>query len=183
MKKDKKEVLSKNIEKLQQQLEEMKNNNPDEDFTKIEEMIDHLISMIDSTNKKGYFWKYLFKNILFLISIFILYVLCVGAILGFSYSYLNLENPLNLLYLTPVIAVVLLILQQILNLVINRFSTENSLKNTFFANITFVLLITLVDYAFIHFYNNFWICLVSLIGIFILGSTGEFYISKKFLFW
>lgn len=180
---DKKEELKRNLEHLEQQLQELKNSNPDGEYKQLEEIIERFKGMLDGVDEKGYFWKSLLKSVLFLILLYIIYLISVGAIMGFSYSYLIIYSPMRLAYLIPIISVVLFGLHYVINILVNHVFNKRASMHFVFSNIAAIILFTMIDYAFLHLYSNVWICLISLIGISILSTIGEFYLSRKFLFW
>lgn len=180
---DKKEELKKNLEHLEQHLQELKESNPDGEYQQLEEIINRFKQMLDGVDKKGFFWKSLLKSGLFLMILYFIYLISVGAMMGFSYSYLRIYNPIRLIYLIPIISVVLFGLHYFINIVVNHVFNKRTSLHFVFSNIFAIVLFAVIDYSFIHIYSNIYICLISLIGVSVLATIGEFYLSRKFLFW
>lgn len=183
MRKDRKEELKKSLSELEKQLQELKATNPDAEYQQLETMIEHFKQLLDGVDQKGYFWKSFLKSILFLIILYLIYVISVGAVMGFSYSYLRIYNPIRLTYLIPIISVILLGWHYILNTLVNNIFKEHPFIHFLVGNLTGILLIIMINDSFVHLYSNSGVCLISLIGFFVLTTIGEFYLSRKFLFW
>jgi len=183
MRKDRKEELKKSLSELEQQLQELKSTNPDAEYQQLEAMIDHFKQLLNGVEQKGYFWKSFLKSILFLIILYLIYVVSVVAVMGFSYSYLNIYDAVHLAYLIPIISVILLVWHYILNAIVNNIFNKHPFLHFLVGNLTGILFIMMINDSFVHLYRNSGVCLMSLIGFFVLTTIGEFYLSRKFLFW
>ncbi len=180
---EKKKELQKSIDNFEKQLEELKRENPNEDFAQLQNLINHLKMMLDETNKKGYAIKSFFKTSLFFLLLFLIYVICIGATMGFFFRYLNLANPSSLIYLIPIVAAILFVSHRFIGIVNNSFHSNHILISFICSYFVVILLLSLIDSVWIHIGNNFFATMFALIGATLLSVIGEYYLTKKMLFW
>ncbi len=183
MKNNKKDNLKDELENFEEQLQKLQQEHPDQDFSQIESIIDHLQKHLTNMDKKGYVWKMILKSILYFGLLYLIYTVCVGSVLGFAYSSLQIFNPLQLVYIVPIVSLVLLLTQKVLALIMDNVVRSHPVRNYILANVALVILTTMLDFAYFHIFTNIFICMIVLIGVLVLVLIGEYYLTKRFIYW
>ncbi len=183
MKNNKKSDLEEELKKFEEQLHKLQQEHPDQDFSQIENIIDHLQKHLTNMDKKGYVWKMILKSILYFGLLYLIYTVCVGSALGFAYSSLQVPNPLQLFYIVPIVALVLMVTQKVLALIMDNVVRNHPVRNYILANVSLIILTTMLDFAYFHIFTNIFICMFVLTGVLILVLIGEYYLTKRFIYW
>lgn len=180
---EKRKEIQKSIDEFQKELQELKEENPTENYEQLENIINRLQKMLSGTNQKGYAFKTFFKMACYWIILFVIYVVCMGAMMGFFFQQIHVNDPMAFAYLIPCSAFVLFICHRLASFVNSLIHSEHLFINFLFSYLVIVLLLALIDYAFIHIGGNFWISLVVLFGATLLSAVGEFYLTRKWILW
>lgn len=183
MKNNKKSDLEDELKNFEEQLQKLQEEHPDQDFSQIEKIIEHLQKHLGNMDKKGYVWKMILKSILYFGLLYIIYTVCVGSVLGFAYTSLQIPNPFQLFYIVPIVSLVLLVIQKVLALIMDNVVRSHPVRNYILANVAFVILTTMLDFAYFHIFTNIFICMAVLVGVLILVLIGEYYLTKRFIYW
>lgn len=183
MKNNKKDDLKDELKDFEEQLQKLQQEHPDQDLSQLERIVSNLQKHLGNMDKKSYVWKMILKSILYLGLLYLIYTLCVGSVLGFAYSSLRLSNPIHLSYIVPIVSLVLLVIQKVLVLIMDSVVKSHSFRNYILANVALIILTTMLDFAYFHVFTNIFICLFVLIGVLVLVLIGEYYLTKRFIYW
>lgn len=181
MRDDKKAEILRSLENFQQQLEDLKKENPDGDYEQLERMIDYLNRMLNGEQNQTYFFKYFLKKALFIILCYILYTISTGAVLGFSYPFLSLTNPLRLLYIIPIVSAILFVSHRLIDLLLNTLKRRHLLLHFVFLNLVLILILSFLDAICFKVCSSVIQAFILLFITTIFASIWEFYLTKKLL--
>ncbi len=181
MRDDKKNEILRSLENFQQQLEDLKKENPDGDYEQLERMIDYLNKMLNGEENQTYFVKYYLKKIFFIILSYILYTISTGAVLGFSYPFLSVTNPLRLLYIIPIVSAILFVSHRLIDLLLNIIKSRHLLLHFVFLNLVLILILAFLDAICFKVCSSVIQAFVLLFIDTIFVTLWEFYLTKKLL--
>lgn len=179
MNENKKTELKKTIELFQKELEEMKQKDPEGDYSKIEKIISHLNDLLNGVQHKGYMLSLFMKLIFFTILIYISYAVCVGVVFGFGYSFINNSNPLRYTWIIPVLAFVIFLFHKLLDILLNKMPIHHPMLNYVLINFLFIFGLAMVDTYYLHVASSLSDSLFLLTAITVLTFFSEIYMTKK----
>lgn len=182
MQEEKKAEIKRNLESFQQQLEDLKKENPDGDYEQLEKLIETLSNMLEGVDNKPFFIRFILKRIFFLIALFICYILSVTVMIGFSFPFLTLENPMRLLYIIPIVAGIILISHKVIDAVLNIIKPESIFLGYLAGNLILLFLVAILDSFCFHVCSSMWQAFFSLAGAVIFSYICEYYLTRKFFF-
>lgn len=182
MNEEKKAEIRRSLESFQQQLEDLKKSNPEGDYEQLELIIKKLGDMLEGVEQKNYLLKTILKGILFFILLYLIYLVSVCMVLGFGFTYLNINDFQRLSYLVPITSLVILIAHRIIEAALNTYKTAYPLFHFVVLNLLFIFVMSFLDTLCFHVFTNIWQSLGALIAVCVFSAIGEFYLSKKFLF-
>ena len=125
MKKDDFDDLKQQLKNLEEEVERLKKENPDDDYEEIDKTIEEFRKMVSDGNIKKFERKILRKRIVGLVLNYLFHIITTLSILGFCGGFLNETNKSYLGIVVPILALILFIYRKLSNVLIFKGPLQN----------------------------------------------------------
>lgn len=181
MQNEKKSEIRRSLEHFQQHLSDMKEKNPEGDYSDVEKMITALTMLLEKMDSKNFMIIAFLKRVLFLFLQLIIYIVSICIVLGFSFSLLSFTDYMRLCYLIPIGGLVLLLVHRLLDAVLNTIDSKRPFFDVLFSNILMIVIFAFLDNLFFHMFKNVGSAIIVITSVLICASIGEFYLYRKWI--
>lgn len=174
----KRSELEKSLAQIKQQLQDMKEEDPDGDFSSVEKMILVLSNMLAQLDERHHFWKALFRKTLFLLLEFVLLMLGCLVSCGFAFPF-AVSSVSSFFYLIASIAGILFLIFKIPEALFGLIPTKHPFLNTMITQLFGLALLIVLDDTVFHRTTGMFETLLYLAIVLILFVLLEYYLYRK----
>ena len=180
MKKEDVDNLKKQLEELEAEVKRLKEQDPNEDFSELDETIEKFRKMVNDPKLTDLKKAVLKKRIIGNVFSFIFHLIVTFCVLGFFVKFLD-EKIKD--YLFPLIFGLALVVFSYRRLS-KRLIFGGPLKNrkifyTIFLYLLFSICVGLFDFFILNIWTGIWECIASIIALGIVLDIGEFIYYRK----
>lgn len=168
------------LEELEKEVERLKKENPEDDYTELDDTIEKFRSMISEGNVSRFKRKIVRKRFLGLFLNYLFHLFTTLSILGFCIGFLNDEISKYIGIFIPVLALVIFIYRKFSSaLIFNGPLKNHKILYTISLYFIFVAIIGIVDYFLLNIWTSIWNSIITLIILGFVLDLGEFIYYRK----
>ena len=176
------EELKKQLEDLEKEVERLKIENPEDDYTELDKSIEDFRTMISDNNIKKFKKHYYQKRITSLFLNYLFHIVVILSVLGFCIGFINQEMVKHIGFMIPAIAFIIFVYRKFSsNLIFYGPLKNHKIIYTITLYFVFSALVGIVVFYLFNLWTSIWNSILTFIIIGFVLDLGEFlYYRKKF---
>lgn len=178
LKEEKKEKIRQSIELAKKELEELKKQNPNQEYEELEIFLQKMNDAINSNKRIGTS-SFICKMLRFFLGAYLYEVVAFFAVFGFSTDLLNPISPLLYLLIIPLTAFVFYFSLRFLNFITNSFF-NSSIAFMIIGSLVLVFIYAIADDMFIHICSGFNNSLVLSFVLMLVNTFTDIIYTKRY---
>ena len=174
------DYLNQQLKELESEVERLKRENPDDDYTELDETVERFRKMISERNVKEYRKSMFVRNLISNVLSFIFHLIVTISILGFCFGLLKEESKNYIGLVIFVLTIVVFNYRKLSKaLVFNGPLKNHKLTYTILLYFLFSCVIGILDFYLTHVWTSIWECILTLIILGVVLDIGEFIYYRK----
>lgn len=174
--------LSEQLEDLEKEVERLKTENPDDDFSELDKSIEDFRMMISENNIKKFKAQYYRRKFIYIVLAYLYHIIVILSIFGFFIRFINQEVVNYFVFIIPIMALVIFVFRKISRILIccKPFS-KHQLIYSLSLYFIFSAMIGIFDFYFLNIWTSIWNSILTLGIIGFTLNLGEFVYYRKLI--
>ena len=174
--------LKKQLEDLEKEVERLKQENPEDDFSELDKSIEDFRMMISQKNIKKYKKQIYRQRLISLFLNYLFHIVVVLSVLGFCIGFVNEEVVKHIGFILPAIAFIIFGYRKLSsNLIFNGPLKNHKIVYTIALYFVFAAILGIVDFYLFNIWTSIWNSILTLVIIGFVLDLGEFLYYRKMI--